>query len=90
MKYITRTIKTTVVSPKKVEFKNGKFNTVDLDNFMIDGNATEETILKECRKRFGKMSQYVFDVEIIENKYGMTVEKFLENAELLSDEVEEA
>ena len=86
MKYITRTLKSTLVNPQELTFVNGQVQAQPLDSFIIDGIATDEIIIKACRKRYGKMKQYIFTSEVKEQYYRMTVEKFMQEAEEVEKE----
>ena len=85
MKYITRTVKVTTVFANRITYANGKISTEALEPFTMDGNPKSEDVLKACRKRFGKLDQYVFETKEINTKYGMPIAKFMEYAENLDD-----
>ena len=91
MKYITRTIKSTTVYPKIIVVKNGKLTTEEKPEFKVDGEAKESDIIKMCRKLYGKLNNYVFEVETEERKFKLDVDTFMQYATEVNadDEIDE-
>ena len=86
MKKVTRRFYTTMISPAKVYSENGQIHTEELDAFIVSGKIDSKQAMKEVQKEYGKDNQYVIiDLHYEDQLYMMSVEKFIENAEVVSE-----
>lgn len=86
MKKVTRRFYTTMISPAKVYSEAGQIHTEELDAFIVSGKIDEKQALKETQKHYGKDNQYVIiDIHYDDQLYMMSVEKFIENAEIVTE-----
>lgn len=86
MKKVTRRFYTTMISPAKVYSENGQIHTEELDSFIVSGNIDAKQAMKEVQKQYGKDNQYVIiDLHYYDQLYMMSVEKFIENAEIVTE-----
>lgn len=79
MKKVTRRFYTTMISPAKVYSENGQIHTEELDSFIVSGKIDAKQAMKEVQK------QYVIIDLHYDQLYMMSVEKFIENAEIVTE-----
>lgn len=86
MKKVTRRFYTSMISPAKVYSENGQIHTEELDSFIVSGKIDVKQAMKEVQKQYGKDNQYVIiDLHYDDQLYMMSVEKFIENAEIVTE-----
>ena len=88
MKKVTRSFETHRIYPATVKVENGKVVTEDLAPITVfNDTMNQEKALKLTRKEYGRNGNYVIlDICTTKDTYGMTVDKFLEQAELVIEE----
>lgn len=86
MKKVTRTIETHTIYSAAVTFVNNQVVTEPLEPItIINDTMNNEKALKVVRKKFGKNGNYVITgINTEKTIYGLSVEKFLELAEVIN------
>lgn len=78
-KYIERTLTLSIINSKSL---SKDFERIDNKPFTWYGNISENKALKEAKKLYGEAT-VISEIEVVEKKYKITVEKFIENAEIV-------
>lgn len=88
MKKVTRTFETHKIFPATVKMENGQVVTEELEPITVFNDTMNlEKALKITRKVYGRNGNYVIlNIFTTKDTYGMTVDKFLEQAELVIEE----
>lgn len=88
MKKVTRTFETHKIFPATVKVENGQIVTEELEPITVfNDTMNQEKALKLTRKEYGRNGNYVIlDICTTKDTYGMTVGKFLEQADLIVDD----
>ena len=89
MKKVTRTFEPQKISPATVKMENGEVVTEELAPITVfNDTMSQEKALKLTRKEYGRNGNYVIlNICTTKDTYSMNVDKFLEHAELIVDDV---
>ena len=86
MKYVTRTITTTIISPAIIDVCNGMIDTRPLDKMSFVGKFNDKMAMTTLKKLYGKDNQYaILNKEITSDTYAMPIEEFIASAKKLTD-----